>query len=101
MIDANVRTIHSSRVRANRLAWIGLTNAVLIVLVCVVAFPFITMVLGSIKPQNELYSTSIKFFPSKWYPTNYEKLFGETMYVRWYLNTLFVALARTVLALFL
>jgi len=101
MIDANVRTIHSSRVRANRWAWIGLTNAVLIVLVCVVAFPFITMVLGSIKPQNELYSTSIKFFPSKWYPTNYEKLFGETMYVRWYLNTLFVALARTVLALFL
>src|SRR5439155_1565875 len=69
-------------------------------MVCVVAMPFVTMVLGSLKPQNELFSTSIKFFPSRWYPTHYERLFGETLYVRWYVNTLIVALSRTVLALF-
>jgi ABC-type glycerol-3-phosphate transport system permease component len=97
----DVRTVHSTRVRAKRWAWITLANLVLIVLVCVVAVPFVTMVLGSLKPQNEIYSTSIKFLPSKWYPNNYEKLFGETMYVRWYLNTLIVALSRTVLSLFL
>jgi ABC-type glycerol-3-phosphate transport system permease component len=96
-----VRTVRSQRVRAARWAWIGLTNLILIVIVCVVAVPFVTMVLGSLKPQNEIYSTSIKFLPSKWYPNNYEKLFGETMYVRWYANTMIVALARTVLALLL
>lgn len=97
---SDVRTIRSSRKRAVSWFWIGLVNLVLVLLVLVVAFPFLTMVLGSLKPQNEIYSTSIKFFPSKWYPVNYEKLFGETMYVRWYLNTLIVAVARTVLALF-
>ena len=96
-----VRTVRSRRVRARRWAWIGLTNLLLIVIVCVVAVPFVTMVLGSLKPQNEIYSTSIKILPSAWYPNNYEKLFGETMYVRWYLNTMIVALARTVLALLL
>jgi len=79
----------------------ALTNGLLVVLVLVVAFPFITMVLGSLKPQNELFSTSIKFFPSRWYPNHYERLFGETMYVRWYLNTMIVALSRTVLSLLL
>lgn len=97
----DVRTIRSARARANRWAWIVVTNAVLIVLVGVVAVPFVTMVLGSLKPQNEIYSTSIKFLPSTWYPNNYAKLFGETMYVRWYANTLIVALSRTVLALLL
>ena len=104
MISANageVRTVRSQRVRARRWAWIGLTNLILIAIVCVVAVPFVTMVLGSLKPQNEIYSTSIKFLPSRWYPNNYEKLFGETMYVRWYLNTLIVALSRTVLSLLL
>ncbi len=100
-MTTEARTIRSTRRRASRCASITLTNAILIVLVCVVAMPFVTMVLGSIKPQNEIYSTSIKFLPSRWYPTNYEKLFGETMYVRWYLNTLIVAVSRTVLALFL
>jgi ABC-type glycerol-3-phosphate transport system permease component len=96
-----VETVRSSRVRATRWAWITVTNLILIAVVCVVAVPFVTMVLGSLKPQNEIYSTSIKFLPSKWYPNNYEKLFGETMYVRWYVNTLIVALSRTILALFL
>lgn len=97
---ADVRTVHSTRKRVTRGLAVGALNALLVVLVLIVAFPFITMVLGSLKPQNEIYSTSIKFLPSSWYPNNYAKLFGETMYVRWYLNTLLVALARTVLALF-
>lgn len=80
---------------------IGLANVLLTALVFVVAIPFIIMVLGSIKPQNELISTQVKFLPSTWYPNNYQRLFGETMYIRWYLNTLFVAISRTVLALFL
>jgi ABC-type glycerol-3-phosphate transport system permease component len=83
--------------------WLGITvaNVVLIALVVVVAIPFIIMLLGSIKPQNELISTQVKFWPSTWYPNHYQRLFGETMYVRWYLNTLFVSVSRTVLALFL
>lgn len=79
---------------------IGLANLVLIGLVVVVALPFLIMVLGSIKPQNELISTQVKFLPETWYLKHYQRLFGETMYLRWYFNTLFVAVARTVLALF-
>ena len=96
----DTRTIRSTRRRAVNWGWIALTNLLLIALVCVVALPFVTMVLGSLKPQYELFSTSIKLMPSQWYPNNYQKLFGETMYVRWYLNTLFVAVSRTLLALF-
>jgi len=97
----STRTVRSARVRRNRWLGIGVVNLLLIALVCVVALPFVMMVFGSLKPQNEIYSTSIRVLPSKWYPNNYEKLFGETMYVRWYLNTLGVALARTILSLFL
>lgn len=95
------QTIRSSRARTNRWLAIGVTNVVLIALVIVVAMPFIMMLFGSLKPQNEIYSTSIKVLPSRWFPNNYERLFGETMYVRWYFNTLFVALSRTILSLLL
>jgi ABC-type glycerol-3-phosphate transport system permease component len=104
MISATARDL--TAVRTTQRWWnrrwlgIGLANVVLGALVLVVAIPFIIMVLGSIKPQHELISTQVKFLPSTWYPNNYQRLFGETMYVRWYLNTLIVAVSRTVLALF-
>jgi ABC-type glycerol-3-phosphate transport system permease component len=101
IVQPQARTLRSSRARSTRWVWIALTNLILIALVCVVALPFVMMVFGSLKPQSEIFSTSIRILPSKWWPNNYEKLFGETMYVRWYLNTLGVALARTVLSLLL
>lgn len=104
MIDATAGEVSAvgpaPRWWTTRWLGIGLANLILIALVVVVAIPFVIMVLGSIKPQNELISTQIKFWPSAWFPDHYVRLFTKTMYIRWYLNTLFVAISRTVLALF-
>ena len=104
MIDATAGEVSAvgtvPRWWTTRWLGIGVANLILIALVVVVAIPFIIMVLGSIKPQNELISTQIRFWPSTWFPDHYVRLFTKTMYLRWYLNTLFVAISRTVLALF-
>ncbi|HEV8636551.1 MAG TPA: carbohydrate ABC transporter permease [Chloroflexota bacterium] len=97
----STETIRSTRLRVKSRIAVGVTNAILIALIGVVALPFVTMVLGSFKPQYELFSFPVRFLPSRLYTVNYEKLFAETMFVRWYANTLFVALTRTLLSLFL
>lgn len=96
-----VRTIRSKRKRITSWVAVSVTNLALICAVIVVALPFIVMVLGSIKPQYEIFSYPPTLAPSRLYLKNYERLFGETLYFRWYANTLFVALARTILSLFL
>lgn len=105
MISATATTVRplsvARRLWTGRWLGIGVANVILAGLVLLVALPFIIMVLGSIKPQHELISTQVKFLPETWYLNHYQRLFAETMYVRWYLNTLFVAVSRTVLALFL
>lgn len=97
----SVTTIRSRRAHFTRWLAVGLVNILLCAAVVVVALPFVVMVLGSIKPQYEIFSYPPTLIPSHLYLTNYQKLFGETLYVRWYANTLFVALARTVLSLLL
>lgn len=98
---SSTQTIHSSRVRVRRGIGVAVTNVILIFFVLVVALPYVTMVLDSLKPQYEIFTFPPTFLPSHLYLENYRKLFAETMYVRWYMNTLIVALSRTVLSLFL
>jgi ABC-type glycerol-3-phosphate transport system permease component len=76
-------------------------NAVLLLGVFLTVMPFVYMVSASFKPGSELYSIPVRVFPESLYLGNYELLFEETSFVRWFANSLFVSLARTVIAIVL
>ena len=76
-----------------------LGNAVLLVGVFLTIVPFFYMVSASFKPGSELYSIPVQLLPDDLYLGNYELLFGETSFLRWFGNSVFVALARTVIAI--
>ena len=78
-----------------------LGNAALLLGVFLTAMPFIYMITASLKPGGELYSIPFSILPKSLYLGNYELLFGQTSFVRWFANSVFVSLARTVLAIFL
>ena len=74
-------------------------NAVLLLGVFLTVMPFFYMVSASLKPGSELFSIPVRVLPESLYWGNYELLFEETSFVRWFGNSLFVALARTVVAI--
>jgi ABC-type glycerol-3-phosphate transport system permease component len=76
-----------------------LGNAVLLVGVFLTIVPFFYMVSASFKPGSELHSIPVQLLPDDLYLGNYELLFGETSFLRWFGNSVFVALARTVIAI--
>jgi ABC-type glycerol-3-phosphate transport system permease component len=76
-----------------------LGNAVLLVGVFLTIMPFFYMVSASFKPGSELYSIPVRVLPDDLYLGNYELLFGETSFLRWFANSVFVALARTIIAI--
>lgn len=76
-----------------------LGNAILLVGVFLTVMPFIYMVSASFKPGSELFSIPVRVLPDDLYLGNYELLFGETSFLRWFANSVFVALARTLIAI--
>ncbi len=64
-------------------------------------FPFAWMLITSIKPDAELYNPRISPFIVR-EPTleHWESLFGTTLFIRWAINTLWVAIASTAVSLF-
>ncbi|CAA9560313.1 MAG: ABC transporter, permease protein 2 (cluster 1, maltose/g3p/polyamine/iron) [uncultured Thermomicrobiales bacterium] len=84
--------------RGGRLAQI-VGNAVLLLGVFLTVMPFVYMVCASFKPGNELFSFPVRILPDSLYWGNYRLLFEETSFVRWFGNSVFVALARTILAI--
>jgi len=84
-----------------------LANGLLIAGVLIFAIPFIYMISASFKPQNEIFTFPIQILPNSvyedgsLYPVNYVKLFSETRFVRWFLNTFLVAASRLFLSLIL
>jgi multiple sugar transport system permease protein/arabinosaccharide transport system permease protein len=76
-------------------------NAVLLFGVFLMVIPFLYMISASFKPGTELYSIPFRFFPDNIYLGNYLQLFGQTNFVRWFANSTFLALGRTVLAVLL
>ncbi len=73
----------------------------LFLFVFVMLFPFAWMLITSIKPDAELYNPRISPFIVR-EPTleHWESLFGTTLFVRWAINTLWVATASTIVSLF-
>jgi multiple sugar transport system permease protein len=64
-------------------------------------FPFLWMFITSIKPDPELYNPRLSPFLVR-DPTfqHWEKLFSDTLFVNWAINTLWVAIASTAISLF-
>ena len=80
---------------------VSLANILLLIGVVLAAVPFIYMISASFKPQNEIFTFPVQIIPKEPYLDNYTTLFGETLYLRWFLNTAIVAVGRTALSLFL
>jgi len=95
----STKTIRSTRLRITRTAVIVVANVILFAGVVVIAVPYLFMILDSLKPQSEIFSYPVTLLPSKPYYINYQRLFTETLYLRWYLNTVIVAVSRTLLSL--
>jgi ABC-type glycerol-3-phosphate transport system permease component len=94
----------TQRSMARRTRWLGLltvTNVLLLIGVFLMATPFLYMISSSFKPQYEIFTFPVQLLPENWFFENYTKLFGETLFVRWFFNTAIVALGRTCLSLFL
>jgi len=87
--------------RMRRWGWITLTNVILLSAVLLTAMPFLYMVSASFKPQYEIFTFPVQLLPETVFTDNYTKLFTETLFWRWFFNTLFVALARCSLSILL
>ncbi len=90
-----------SAYRIRRQFFIVLTNLILIGAVFLTAVPFLYMISASFKPQYEIFTFPVKLLPETFFPDNYSKLFTETLFTRWFLNTFIVAGGRTLLSLLL
>ena len=82
-------------------ALVSLANFFLLIGVLLAAVPFIYMISASFKPQNEIFTFPVQIIPKEPFFDNYTTLIGETLYLRWFLNTAIVAVGRTSLSLLL
>ena len=76
----------------------ALSYAVLTALGLIVLFPFYWMTVTSFKGEDQMRSLVSMFWPSPFLLENYQQLIAKTEFVNWYANSIFVAVASTVLA---
>jgi ABC-type glycerol-3-phosphate transport system permease component len=74
-------------------------NALLLFAVFLLVMPYLYMISASFKEGNEIFSIPIKLLPEGFYMGNYELLFGETNFPRWFMNSVFVSLSRMAIAI--
>lgn len=65
-----------------------------------VLFPFYWMLVSSFKEIGKIFATPVDFIPRPFTVVSYGKLLGDTLYPRWYLNTIIITVSYTVLAVF-
>src|ERR687894_2112776 len=79
--------------------WQVLGNAILLFAVFLLVMPYLYMISASFKEGNEIFSIPIKVLPQGLYLGNYDLLFTETNFVRWFFNSVFIGLSRAALAI--
>ena len=84
--------------RAQMRVWQVLVNAVLLFAVFLLVMPYVYMISASFKEGNEIFSIPIEILPQGIHLGNYQILFQETNFPRWFLNSVFVGLSRMALA---
>jgi ABC-type glycerol-3-phosphate transport system permease component len=95
-----------------------LINGVLLFGVFITAAPYVYMIVATLKPNSEIWSWPLRFYPMtlvnpdlypdrttevfglSLYLENYRHLFVEEPFVRWAINSTFLAVARSALAIF-
>ena len=71
------------------------TNLILTILSIIWIIPLIYLFVQSFRLEPGAWSPT--FFPKTWTLNNYKKLFTETNFIRWYLNTLIVAVISSII----
>ncbi|MFZ5816332.1 MAG: carbohydrate ABC transporter permease [Bacillota bacterium] len=71
----------------------ALTYLVLLAGAVVTLFPFLWMISTAFKPSTEIYTLSL--IPETATLANFQKIFSETPFARWYLNSIIVASTTT------
>ena len=69
----------------------------LLVFSLVMVFPFVWMVLSAFKTRADVYTYPIKWMPSSFEWSNFEKVFQMIPFGRYYLNTILTSVCQTVL----
>lgn len=70
-----------------------LTYVALILGSVIMLFPFIWMVSTSLKPPMEIFNLNI--IPETWTFDNYKKVFSESLFLKWFFNSIIIALITT------
>lgn len=79
-----------------------LLYAILILYAVITLYPFLWMVAASFKPLREIVGGNMSLFSSNMSFENYSTIFGHSsLFPRWFLNSLIVALVGTVINVFL
>ena len=68
-------------------------------LVLLIAFPLAWMLITSVKPQAELFSTSPSFWPASITFDHYRRVLADTPFLQYFRNSLVLAVSTTVLVL--
>ena len=91
---------HARSRRRRRLRGLG-KHAFLIVITFLLVAPFYYVVLASFKNSTEIFTYPPKLLPIPPFIGNYQKLLGDTGFLRWMFNTLFVAGTVTLIKVFM
>jgi arabinogalactan oligomer/maltooligosaccharide transport system permease protein len=75
--------------KARRIVGVSVTQVVLTVLSIIWVLPLLYLIVQSFRAEPGAWSST--FFPKTWTFDNYVRLFTETKFLRWYGNTLLVA----------
>lgn len=78
-----------------------LLHALLMTVGLVFLFPFVWSLATSLKPMADLFKPTPTLIPSKFVWGNYSEVFDSVPFVRFYLNTIIVTIARTIGGVFI
>ena len=78
-------------------------NILLVICAILMLLPIFWMLVTSFKPAEEVYLSPLQILPNKWQPFNYIDLFLQpgVPLVRWFWNSVFLAIVTTVLVVFI
>ena len=75
------------------------SGLIALIVVLIVAFPFVVMLSISLQSSAELFSTSASLIPEKWMFSNYIEAFKSANWGRYFLNSLVITAVVTVVSL--
>ncbi len=86
---------HRRGKRFNRILGNTVGQTVLTILSIIWIIPLIYLIIQSFRGEPGAWSPN--FFPNEWTLDNYKRLFTETKFLRWYGNTLFIAIISCII----